>query len=69
MMTFAIYIRASDQPFRKAGLPVLAGMVITFALLAGGAAVGGSWLVQAIQFGRATALARRGSRHNALDSK
>jgi hypothetical protein len=45
-----------DQSFRKAGLPVLAEMLITFARLASGAAVGGCWLVQANQFGRATAL-------------
>jgi cytochrome c biogenesis protein CcdA/thiol-disulfide isomerase/thioredoxin len=46
----------ADQPFRKTGLPLLGGMAITFALLASGAAVGGSWLVRTNQFGRVAAL-------------
>jgi cytochrome c biogenesis protein CcdA/thiol-disulfide isomerase/thioredoxin len=46
----------SDQPFRKSGLPLLAGMVITFALVASLAAVGGGWAVRANQFGRVAAL-------------
>jgi cytochrome c biogenesis protein CcdA/thiol-disulfide isomerase/thioredoxin len=46
----------SDQPFRKSGLPLLAGMVVTFALVASLAAVGGGWAVRANQFGRIAAL-------------
>src|ERR1700684_897784 len=41
----------SDQPFRKSGLPLLAGMCITFALVASLATVGGGWAVRANQFG------------------
>ena len=47
----------SDQPFRKSGLPLLAGMSITFALVASLATVGGGWAVRANQFGRVAALA------------
>ena len=46
----------SDQPFRKSGLPLLAGMAVTFALVASLAAVGGGWVVRANQFGRIAAL-------------
>src|ERR1700722_10300646 len=46
----------SDQPFRKSGLPLLAGMAVTFALVASLATVGGSWAVRANQFGRIAAL-------------
>jgi cytochrome c biogenesis protein CcdA/thiol-disulfide isomerase/thioredoxin len=46
----------SDQPFRKSGLPLLAGMVVTFALVASLAAIGGGWAVRANQFGRIAAL-------------
>jgi cytochrome c biogenesis protein CcdA/thiol-disulfide isomerase/thioredoxin len=46
----------SDQPFRKSGLPLLAGMCITFALVACLATVGGGWAVRANQFGRIAAL-------------
>jgi cytochrome c biogenesis protein CcdA/thiol-disulfide isomerase/thioredoxin len=46
----------SDQPFRKSGLPLLAGMSITFALVASLATVGGAWAVRANQFGRIAAL-------------
>jgi cytochrome c biogenesis protein CcdA/thiol-disulfide isomerase/thioredoxin len=46
----------SDQPFRKSGLPLLAGMAITFALVASLATVGGGWVVRANQFGRIAAL-------------
>jgi cytochrome c biogenesis protein CcdA/thiol-disulfide isomerase/thioredoxin len=46
----------SDQPFRKSGLPLLAGMCITFALVASLATVGGWWAVRANQFGRIAAL-------------
>ena len=46
----------SDQPFRRSGLPLLAGMAVTFALVASLAAVGGGWAVRANQFGRIAAL-------------
>jgi cytochrome c biogenesis protein CcdA/thiol-disulfide isomerase/thioredoxin len=46
----------SDQPFRKTGLPLLAGMCLTFALVASLATVGGGWAVRANQFGRIAAL-------------
>ena len=46
----------SDQPFRKSGLPLLAGMSVTFALVASLATVGGGWAVRANQFGRIAAL-------------
>jgi cytochrome c biogenesis protein CcdA/thiol-disulfide isomerase/thioredoxin len=46
----------SDQPFRRSGLPLLAGMSITFALVASLATVGGGWAVRANQFGRIAAL-------------
>ena len=46
----------SDQPFRKTGLPLLAGMAITFALVASLATVGGGWAIRANQFGRIAAL-------------
>jgi len=50
-----VFARA-DQPFRKNGLPLLAGMAITFAAVASLAAVGGGWAVRANQFGRIAAL-------------
>jgi cytochrome c biogenesis protein CcdA/thiol-disulfide isomerase/thioredoxin len=46
----------SDQSFRKSGLPLLAGMVVTFAVVASLATVGGGWAVRANQFGRIAAL-------------
>ena len=46
----------SDQPFRRSGLPLLAGMAATFALVASLAAVGGAWAVRANQYGRIAAL-------------
>ncbi|WP_260736462.1 cytochrome c biogenesis protein DipZ [Tunturiibacter lichenicola] len=51
-----VFARA-DQPFRKSGLPLLAGMVVTFAVVASLATVGGGWAVRANQFGRGAALA------------
>ncbi len=36
----------TGQPFIKSGLPLLAGMALTFALVATLAAVGGGWVVQ-----------------------
>jgi cytochrome c biogenesis protein CcdA/thiol-disulfide isomerase/thioredoxin len=46
----------SDQPFRKSGLPLLAGMIVTFALVASLVTIGGGWAVRANQFGRIAAL-------------
>jgi len=46
----------SDQPFRRSGLPLLAGMAVTFAIVASLATVGGGWAVRANQFGRIAAL-------------
>lgn len=51
-----VFSRA-DQPFRRSGLPLLAGMAITFALVAGIATFAGSWIVRANQVGRDVALA------------
>jgi cytochrome c biogenesis protein CcdA/thiol-disulfide isomerase/thioredoxin len=47
----------TGQPFARSGLPLLAGMALTFALVATLAAVGGGWVVQANQYGRWLALA------------
>jgi cytochrome c biogenesis protein CcdA/thiol-disulfide isomerase/thioredoxin len=46
----------ADQPFRKSGLPLLAGMALTFAGFAAVATVGGAWVVRANQYGRVAAL-------------
>jgi cytochrome c biogenesis protein CcdA/thiol-disulfide isomerase/thioredoxin len=46
----------ADQPFRKSGLPLLAGMAVTFAAFAAIATVGGAWIVRANQYGRVLAL-------------
>ena len=46
----------TGQPFMKSGLPLLAGMAVTFALVASLAAVGGGWVVQLNQYGRWLAL-------------
>jgi cytochrome c biogenesis protein CcdA/thiol-disulfide isomerase/thioredoxin len=50
-----VFSRA-DRPFRKSGLPLLAGMAITFAALAAVATVGGEWIVRANQYGRIASL-------------
>jgi cytochrome c biogenesis protein CcdA len=50
-----VFARA-DQPFVKSGLPLLAGMAITFAGVATLAAVGGGWAVEANQYGRWAAI-------------
>src|SRR6201996_5084858 len=50
-----VFARA-DQPFLKSGLPLLAGMAVTFAAVATLAAVGGAWAVHLNQFGRVAAL-------------
>lgn len=51
-----VFARA-DQPFMRSGLPLLAGMGITFAGVATLAAVGGGWVAQANEFGRWLAIA------------
>jgi cytochrome c biogenesis protein CcdA len=45
-----------DHKFVSGGLPLLAGMAITFALVATLAAVGGGWAVHANQYGRIAAM-------------
>jgi cytochrome c biogenesis protein CcdA/thiol-disulfide isomerase/thioredoxin len=50
-----VFARA-DRPFLRSGLPLLAGMALTFAAVATLAAVGGGWAVAANQYGRAAAL-------------
>ena len=50
-----VFARA-DKPFVRAGLPLLTGMALTFALVATLAAVGGGWAVAANQYGRWAAL-------------
>ncbi|AKM29655.1 cytochrome C biogenesis protein [Pandoraea faecigallinarum] len=51
-----VFSRAG-QSFSRSVLPMLAGMVLMFALVATLAAVGGNWVVQANQYGRWLALA------------
>ena len=51
-----VFSRA-DEPFTRSGLPLLLGMVLTFAVVASLAAVGGGWVVAANQYGRWAALA------------
>ncbi|GEQ77327.1 cytochrome C biogenesis protein DipZ [Comamonas testosteroni] len=51
-----VFSRA-NQPFVRNGLPLLAGMALTFAIVASLAAVGGGWVVAANQYGRWLALA------------
>src|SRR5271170_2748017 len=46
----------SEQKFLTNGLPMLAGMAITFAAIATLAAVGGAWAVRVNQYGRLFAL-------------
>jgi len=47
----------SDGAFVRSTLPMLAGMAITFALVASLAALGGGWAVHANQYGRIVAMA------------
>jgi cytochrome c biogenesis protein CcdA/thiol-disulfide isomerase/thioredoxin len=54
-----VFSRA-DQPFMRSGLPLLAGMALTFAAVATLAAVGGGWVTQANQYGRWLAVALLG---------
>lgn len=50
-----VFARA-DQPFRRSGLPLLAGMAVTFALVAAVATFAGAWVVRANQIGRVLAM-------------
>lgn len=50
-----VFSRA-DQRFRESGLPLLAGLVLTFAAMASLAAAAGTWIVRANQIGRYAAL-------------
>jgi len=50
-----VFARA-DQPFRRAGLPLLIGMALTFSLVAIAAAFGGHWVVRFNQGGRYVAM-------------
>jgi len=50
-----VFARA-DQPFRRAGLPLLAGMALTFSAVATAAAFGGHWIVRVNQGGRFVAM-------------
>ncbi len=52
-----LVLTRAGQPFRRSGLPLLAGMALTFAGLATLATVAGEWLVRANQAGRVVALA------------
>ncbi len=51
-----VFARA-DQSFMRSRLPLLAGMVLTFAIFATLAAVGGGWVVKANEYGRWFAVA------------
>ena len=50
-----VFARA-DRSFARNGLPMLAGMALTFAVVASFAAVAGGWVVEANQYGRIAAL-------------
>ena len=50
-----VFARA-DRPFRRSGLPLLAGMALTFAVVATAAAFGGHWVVRLNQGGRYVAM-------------
>jgi cytochrome c biogenesis protein CcdA/thiol-disulfide isomerase/thioredoxin len=50
-----VFARAG-QPFLRSTLPMLIGMAVTFAMIATLAAVGGSWAIQANEYGRIAAL-------------
>ncbi len=51
-----VFARA-DKPFLRSGLPLLAGMALSFAAIATLASFGGAWAVQANQAGRFAAMA------------
>jgi cytochrome c biogenesis protein CcdA/thiol-disulfide isomerase/thioredoxin len=46
----------AEQPFRRSGLPLLAGMAATFAVVSTLVVVGGGWVIHANQWGRWAAL-------------
>src|ERR1700691_1059716 len=46
----------ADRPFRRAGLPLLLGMALTFSIVATAAAYGGHWVVRLNQGGRYVAM-------------
>lgn len=50
-----VFSRA-NQPFRRSGLPLLAGMAMTFALVATVTTLTGAWIVRANQIGRTLAI-------------
>jgi cytochrome c biogenesis protein CcdA/thiol-disulfide isomerase/thioredoxin len=50
-----VFARA-EQPFLRSGLPMLVGMAFTFAGVATLAAIGGSWAVEANEYGRLAAI-------------
>src|SRR5215813_7657010 len=50
-----VFARA-DRSFARNGLPMLAGMAVTFAVVASFAAVAGGWVVEANQYGRVAAM-------------
>ena len=51
-----VFARA-DRPFLRSGLPMLAGMALTFAVVASLAAIAGGWAVEANRWGRVAAMA------------
>src|SRR5262249_19375283 len=51
-----VFARA-DRPFLRSGLPMLAGMAVTFAGVASLATVAGGWVVAANEYGRIAAMA------------
>src|SRR5690348_10875926 len=51
-----VFARA-DRPFLRSGLPMLAGMAVTFAAIATLAAVAGGWAAATNQYGRMAAIA------------
>ena len=51
-----VFARA-ERPFLRSGLPLLAGMAVTFTAVASLAAVAGGWAVQANEYGRTVAVA------------
>src|ERR1700683_918493 len=50
-----VFSRA-DQPFRRSGLPLLAGMAMTFCLVAAIATFAGTWIVRVNEIGRILAI-------------
>jgi cytochrome c biogenesis protein CcdA/thiol-disulfide isomerase/thioredoxin len=50
----------ADRPFRRSTLPTLAGMALTFTLVATAAGVGGGWIVHANRYARVAAMALLG---------